>query len=80
MQPSTVWLERIPDKDEVRSSILRAATNIDAYSNTFLLGLINPEVVSSSLTGVLKGSLAQLVERVLQHLVIWEVGLQGVVV
>ena len=65
MRPSSVWLERIPDKDEVQSSILWAATNIDAYSNTFLLGLKNPEVVSSSLTGVLRSSLAQLVERVL---------------
>ena len=58
MRPSSVWLERIPDKDEVQSSILWAATNIDAYSNTFLLGLINPEVVSSSLTEVCNGLLS----------------------
>ena len=58
MRPSSVWLERIPDKDEVQSSILWAATNIDAYSNTFLLGLINPEVVSSILTEACNGLLS----------------------
>lgn len=58
MRPSSVWLERIPDKDEVQSSILWAATNIDAYSNTFFIRTENPEVVSSSLTGTHSGLLS----------------------
>ena len=34
--------------------------------------------MSSSLTGALRSSLAQLVERVLQHLVAWGTGMRGV--
>ena len=65
MRPSSVWLERIPDKDEVQSSILWAATNIDAYSNTFLLGLKIPKSWVRVSQGPYLGPLAQLAERVL---------------
>lgn len=78
MRPSSVWLERIPDKDEVQSSILWAATNIDAYSNTFFIRTENPEVVSSSLTGTHSGFLSSDGRASMKrHLVIRGMGLQG---